>query len=668
MLRSVDRWCEVSQLPVMPVDSIRPLTIAICQFAPEKGNTARNLRRIGEICAQAVALQPRPQIIQFPETAVSGYFVEGGVRDASFRAGTLANDLDYAYRAACEIAECECVPIDVVIGFYERWNDTLHNSAAYVSLGFDDEPPVIRHVHRKNFLPTYGLFDEERFVERGTEVRSFETAWGRAAILVCEDAWHSISGTIAALDGAQIIFVSSAAPARGLWPREDGVAGPQSASRWERLLRDIAEEHGVFLSFSNLVGTEGGKRFFGTSHLIGPAGDVRARGPVWDEGLISVTIDLDDLVRVRADAPLLSDLRVAWPHVLESARQAVAGVRHQAAFDGAEPVPADVLDDVSREPKEAKRESTSDSGSASAVMERERSTNVASSSGSKLTVARFALRDHGGPPPLVIDAEMTEQWLVGFLQEEMSRRGYQKAVVGLSGGVDSAVTTTLAVRALGKSNVIAVRMPYRTSSSESLEHAQLVVEKLGIECRTLDISAAVDGYLEAEPDADGARRGNVMARTRMIALFDLSARYRALPLGTGNKTERLFGYFTWHADDSPPINPIGDLYKTQVWQLARHLGVPDVIVNKPATADLVVGQTDEADLGISYNRADEILNAMLHGFSPDALLARGFLEEELSVVSRRLHSTHWKRRPPSVALVSHSGIGESYLRPVDYRG
>ena len=182
----------------------------------------------------------------------------------------------------------------------------------------------------------------------------------------------------------------------------------------------------------------------------------------------------------------------------------------------------------------------------------------------------------------------------------------------------------------------------------------------------MDISGAVDGYLANEPDADGARRGNVMARTRMIALFDLSAKYRALPLGTGNKTERLFGYFTWHADDSPPVNPIGDLYKTQVWELARHLGVPDVIINKPATADLIVGQTDEADLGISYARADCILNGLLHGFTHEAMRSRGFQPDELALVQRRLSSTHWKRRPPSTALVSSSGIGESYLRPVDY--
>jgi NAD+ synthetase len=273
---------------------------------------------------------------------------------------------------------------------------------------------------------------------------------------------------------------------------------------------------------------------------------------------------------------------------------------------------------------------------------------------------------HQGPPILALDAALAEQWLVRFLRDEMGRRGFTTAVVGVSGGVDSAVTAYLAARALGPANVVGVRMPYRTSSRESLDHGQLVIDALGIESRTLDISAAVDGYLANEPDADAARRGNVMARMRMIALFDLSAKHRAIPLGTGNKTERLFGYFTWHADDSPPINPLGDLFKTQVWALARHLGVPEVIVGKAPSADLVVGQTDEGDFGIGYPRADELLNWMLAGYGEDDLVARGFDAGEVALVKKRLSSTHWKRRLPTVAMLSGSAIGESYLRPVDY--
>jgi NAD+ synthase (glutamine-hydrolysing) len=236
----------------------------------------------------------------------------------------------------------------------------------------------------------------------------------------------------------------------------------------------------------------------------------------------------------------------------------------------------------------------------------------------------------------------------------------------VSGGVDSAVTAYLAAKALGPTNVLGVRLPYRTSSRESLDHAQLVIDALGIQARTIDISAAVDGYLANEPEAEGGRRGNVMARMRMITLFDLAAKHRGIPLGTGNKTERMFGYFTWHADDSPPINPLGDLFKTQVWALARHLGVPEVIVGKPPTADLVVGQTDEGDFGISYAKADSILNWLLAGYTGEELVDRGFAASEVAIVKKRVESTHWKRRLPTVAMMSATAIGESYLRPVDY--
>lgn len=272
----------------------------------------------------------------------------------------------------------------------------------------------------------------------------------------------------------------------------------------------------------------------------------------------------------------------------------------------------------------------------------------------------------GGPPPLTLDTELTTEWLIAFLRAEFRHRNFSKAVVGMSGGVDSAVAGFLCALSLGARNVAALRMPYRTSSPESLEHAQLVIDALGIEERTLDITAAVDGYLVEEPNADASRRGNIMARMRMIALFDLSAKFHALPVGTGNKTERLFGYFTWHADDSPPINPLGDLFKTQVWQLARYLGVPNVIVNKPASADLIQGQTDERDFGISYEKADEILNWLVSGYQPGELMERGFNAAEVELVHKRLGSTHWKRRPPTVAMLSPTAIGESYLRPVDY--
>jgi NAD+ synthetase len=388
----------------------------------------------------------------------------------------------------------------------------------------------------------------------------------------------------------------------------------------------------MYVSLSNLVGSEGGKMFSGSSILCGPHGDVRQSLPLFTPAMAVLTCDLRDLVRARADAPLLSDVAHAWPHLAQNIEAAMQRTPYTLAYDAAdEPVAP-----LASEPT--------------------------ASSAPVGTIAGIS----GGPAPLEINAPLVEQWLVQFIRDEMARRGFTTAVIGLSGGVDSAVTTYLAARALGAENVLAVRMPYQSSSADSLAHAQLVIDALGIRHRDLEITAAVDGYLQHEPDADPARRGNVMARTRMITLFDQSAKHRGVPLGTGNKTERLFGYYTWHADDSPPINPLGDLYKSQVWALARHLGVPAEIIDKPASADLIQGQTDEGDFGISYARADELLNWMLHGWTPQELVVRGFDARDVEIVRRRLESTHWKRRLPTVALIGPTAIGESYLRPVDY--
>jgi len=606
--------------------------LALAQIKPRKGDYAGNLDRLRPLFAQLDAMTPRPMILCLAESALTGYFLEGGVRDSAVTAGTLAADLDRTYRAAVTSPR----PLDVTIGFYEIWNNKLYNSVMYVTLGAGD--PRIHHVHRKVFLPTYGLFDEERFVERGREVRAFDTPWGRAAMLVCEDAWHSMTATIAALDGAQIIFVCAAPPARGAWPKADDVPGPASVSRWDRLIRDIADEHGVYVALTTLVGTEGGKVFPGGSFVAGPKGDVRGRAPLWEDSILSLTVDLADVTRARADMPLIADLETMIPHLRVSIDEVMASVPTRCDYDPPS------LQSAHRIASPSER----------------------SASTGPLPVVQGTPLGANSPAPLAIDETLVEAWLVQFIRDEMGRRDFQHAVIGISGGVDSAVTAYLAAKALGPKNVLGVRMPYRTSSKESLDHAQLVIDALGIDSRTIDISAAVDGYLCNEPDAEPGRRGNVMARMRMITLFDLAAKHRGIPLGTGNKTERLFGYFTWHADDSPPINPLGDLFKTQVWVLAKHLGVPDVIVSKPPTADLVVGQTDEGDFGISYAKADEILNWLLSGFADDELVARGFDANEVAIVKKRVASTHWKRRLPTVAMLSPTAIGESYLRPVDY--
>ena len=283
-----------------------------------------------------------------------------------------------------------------------------------------------------------------------------------------------------------------------------------------------------------------------------------------------------------------------------------------------------------------------------------------------MTLPVFENRLQETAPP-GIDAAVAARWLIAFLRDELiERRGIAKAVIGLSGGVDSAVTAFLCARALGAHNVHAVRMPYATSHPSSLADAEQVVRALRIPCRTIEITQAVDGYLRYEPDADARRRGNVMARVRMVVLFDQSAKLVALPIGTGNKTERMLGYFTWHADDTPPVNPLGDLFKTQVWELARYLGVPRRLVEKAPTADLVADQTDEADLGISYARADAILARLLLGYSDAQLIERGFAPDEVRLVRGRVDATHWKRHLPTTAVLSNTAINEFYLRPVDY--
>lgn len=595
--------------------------LAISQFRPAKGDYAGNVARIGGVILQTARLDPKPDLLVFPETATSGYFVEGGVKEVAVTAGTLVRDLTALYQGP---------PIDVSVGFYEKFQNHIHNSCLYVTLG---QPKAeVRHVHRKVFLPTYGVFDEERFVDRGQEgVRAFDTSWGgRAAILICEDAWHSLAATVAALEGAQLLIVPSASPARGSGMDEDGSRLPASVIRWERIVRGIAEEHGVFVALANLVGFEGGKGFPGASAVIDPMGNVLVRGPLFEEGLLTADLDLDKLTDARADSPLLADLRSALPVLTKGLK---AGEKREKArqvkFDPA-------ANGASRStPRAVKRLSP------------------------PLNVVGTAA---DSDDPLHIDVELARRWLVSFLKDEVvRRRGFEKGIVGLSGGVDSALTAFLAAEALGKENVIGVRMPYRDSSPDSLAHAQLVIDQLGIQSVTVDVTEAVDGYLKQVGDVDPGRRGNVISRERMIVLFDLSAKHKALPLGTGNKSERLLGYFTWHADDSPPVNPLGDLFKTQVWALARHVGVPEVIVSKPATADLIQGQTDEGDFGITYPKADRILYHLIRGEE-----VRGFDQAEIEVVRKRLDSTHWKRKLPTVAVMSQTAIGEFYLRPVDY--
>jgi NAD+ synthase len=268
---------------------------------------------------------------------------------------------------------------------------------------------------------------------------------------------------------------------------------------------------------------------------------------------------------------------------------------------------------------------------------------------------------------LDIDPAWTEKLLVGFLRREIERTGLRDAVLGLSGGLDSATSAYLAARALGPDRVHAVLMPYRSSSPDSLRDARAVVADLGISEETVDISAMVDGFDAVTGPADRLRLGNVMARCRMIVLYDRSAVHRALVVGTSNKTEILLGYGTLFGDLASAVNPIGDLYKTQVRVLARHLGVPDAILAKPPSADLWPDQRDEDDLGFAYDDVDRLLALLVDArVSPATVVAGGLDAEFVELVRRRVVRSQFKRRMPLIAKVSPRSVGWDFRYPRDW--
>ncbi|MEX2527434.1 MAG: NAD(+) synthase [Gemmatimonadota bacterium] len=610
-----------------------PLRLGVAQFHPHKGDVEGNAQRIR---AMLEAEGQDLDLLIFPEAVLSGYHLEGAVEEVAVLPEAVE---EYMGPAGSQSP-------DLILGFYEAASGGIFNSAAYLTPR--DGRYRVSHVHRKTFLPTYGIFQESRFVHPGDPIQAFHTRWGRMGLLICEELWHGLPATLLALDGAELIVVLSASPARGFTPES---RQSESVDRWEGLARSTAAEHGVFLAVAQLVGSEGGQLLQGASLITDPRGNVLGRGGLMESGITRVELDGSEILRARTRSPLLSDLRVRLPSL---SRQLAGQV--EGGADSRHPEDAATNWPGLRGGSAGLRDGSAGSGSASP-----------GATGTRRGRDGAGPRPHD-PSPLSIDPRRVAAALVLFLRHEIRvRRGFEKVVVGVSGGVDSAVSLMLAVEALGPENVHGFRLPYRTSSPDSLAHAQLVLEATGAHSHTLDITPAVDGYIESHgPDMSPLRKGNVAARMRALALFDQSARFNALGVGTGNKSERLLGYFTWHADDSPPINPLGDLFKTQVWTLARHLGVPTPIVEKPASADLVQGVHDADELEIDYPEADLILYWLLQGYGRRDLVERGFPEADVDRVTRRLNGTHWKRRLPTVAVLSSTSVGEFYLRPVDY--
>lgn len=263
---------------------------------------------------------------------------------------------------------------------------------------------------------------------------------------------------------------------------------------------------------------------------------------------------------------------------------------------------------------------------------------------------------------LSINTDLACKILTGFIKSEITRVGFSQAVVNISGGLDSALSCALAAEALGPENVLALRLPYRTSSPESLEHAQLVIEQFKVQSETIDITDMVDPFIQHDPQMSNLRKGNVMARARMIILYDQTEAFNGLAVGTSNKTEILLGYSTLWGDSAAAMNPIGDLYKTQTRQLARAIGIPSVIIDKPPSADLWVGQTDEDELGFTYEEVDKLLYLLVdQRYSPQECVEAGFAQQFVEKVVNRIRQTQFKRMLPPVAKISNRTVGYDFL-------
>jgi NAD+ synthase len=262
---------------------------------------------------------------------------------------------------------------------------------------------------------------------------------------------------------------------------------------------------------------------------------------------------------------------------------------------------------------------------------------------------------------LEIDAPLVTDVLQQFLAEEVYKCGFERVVLGLSGGIDSAIVAFLCARSFSPSQVTALIMPYHTSNPQNIKHAKQIADRLGINYEKRDITSVIDTFFSNDPEADLNRRGNRMARERMCHIYDFSSKYQALPIGTSNKTELLLGYGTIYGDLASAINPIGDLYKTQVWQLGKYLGVPEEILSKTPSADLWKGQTDEKELGYSYKDLDNLLFYLVdQRYSETMLKEIGFASDMIKNMQNRIQKSQFKRRPPVIAKLSNRTINQDF--------
>lgn len=279
---------------------------AILQLKPAKGQIGRNLEHLEAALAKLATEEV--DVAVAPEAYPTGYFLQGGVRELALEAAELEDRLSAWHAAHYQ------KPLDLIVGFYERDGGDYYNTAAYLELGGRG----LLHRHRKIFLPTYGVFDEERFLNRGHELKTFTTRFGRAAMLICEDFWHTVTASIAALQGAEIIYVPSASPARGF-----AGARPANVERWETLARTVSGEHGLYVALASLVGSEAGKMMSGGSLLAGPEGEVIAHAPPFAEAVLLADVDLERIPPVRYDNPLLADLKAGLPLIFPELRKIV---------------------------------------------------------------------------------------------------------------------------------------------------------------------------------------------------------------------------------------------------------------------------------------------------------------------------------------------------------